>query len=152
METKKPATMSATDFIQCVRNHLSTDRHILLRYDAGFCPAAGRGVVTVNFYNLPESRVQERRGNGAEVENNRQLFMIWGFNETADSPVAKVKIEQDINGIGSNGAWAPNLRAKTASPEKVAIYLAQYINKVAADFAPYLFSRLATYRQSKGKC
>ena len=129
--------MSAAQFIQCVRNHLSTDRHILLRYDAGFCPATFRRVVTVNFYNLPSARFNEKRGNGAEAENNRQLFMIWGFNETADSAVAKVKIEQKINGIGSNGAWAPNMRAKTASPEKVAIYLAQYINKVAADFAPY---------------
>ena len=143
MPSKQPNTMSATDFIQCVNSHLSTavtaDKTVFMRYDAGFSPAAGRGVVIVNFYNLPQARVKERRvGGGAEMENNRQLFMVWGFNETADSQAAKVKIEQDINAIHSGYPQrCLTLRGNTASPEKVAQYLATYINKVAADFAPY---------------
>jgi hypothetical protein len=141
MATEQPNMMSATDFIQCVRNHLSlavtADKIVFARYDAGFSPAPYRGCAIVNFYNMSLIRFNEKRGGGAEAENNRQMFIVWGFNETADSAVSKIKLEQSINGIGCNGTWAPNLRGKTASPEKVAQYLATYINKVAADFAPY---------------
>jgi len=72
------------------------------------------------------------------MENNRQLFMVWGFNETADSQASKVKVEHDINAIHSGYPQrCLKLRGKTATPEKVATYIAQYINKVTADFAPY---------------
>lgn len=92
--------------------------------------------VSVNFFNLPEDRVKQRRGGGAEGENNRQLFMVWGFEPDASVPVAKVKLDQSINSVGYPGNWAPKMRAKSGSPEKVAAYLAQYINDVAASFEP----------------
>jgi hypothetical protein len=92
--------------------------------------------VTVNFFNLPEDRVRQRRGGGAEAENNRQLFMVWGFEPDASAPVDKVKLEQNINGVGGHGVWAPKMRSKTASPEKVASYLASYISQVAATHEP----------------
>ena len=62
--------------------------------------------------------------------------MVWGFNSEIDSPVAQIKLEQSVNGIGSSGTWAPKLRAKSGTPEKVAVYLAKYLNNVAATFPP----------------
>jgi hypothetical protein len=132
--------LSPRDFIDCITKALSEkanqNRTLLANYSAGFSPGPGRGIVTINFINLPPSRHQQRRGGGAESENNRQLFMIWGFNENIDSPVSKIKIEQSINGIYSADNQAPKMRAKTGDPAKIAIY-AEYINRILVEeFVP----------------
>lgn len=95
----------------------------------------GRGTasVFVTFVNLPTSRVRERRGGGAESENNRMLFCVRGFNDRPyeGEPAASVTIEQLVRNLDST-----KMRKKTADPDKVATYLANYINDVAAKFAP----------------
>lgn len=131
---------SATDFIHILNDSLNdmvvNDRTVIVTFSKGFVPGPGRGSLTINFINLPEERHRQRRGGGAESENNRQLFMVWGFNETPESPVEKIKLEQSVNGIGYQGIWAPKLRSKTGSPDKVAAYLSKYINDVADKFPP----------------
>ena len=132
--------MNANQFILLLNKSVSPlverNRTIVSTFSKGFSPGPGRGSLTINFINLPLLRYMQRRGGGAEAENNRQLFMVWNFNEDPESQVTQVKLEQSINGIGSSGAWAPKLRAKTGSPDKVAAYLAKYLNDVAAKFEP----------------
>jgi hypothetical protein len=134
---------SATDFIRILNDSLNdmvvNDRTVIVTFSKGFVPGPGRGSLIINFINLPEERHRQRRGNGAESENNRQLFMVWGFDETPESPVSKVKIEQSINGLNmsSSGSFVQKMRTKSGSPDKVASYLAKYINDVADKFPPY---------------
>jgi|WetSurMetagenome_2_1015567.scaffolds.fasta_scaffold78478_6 hypothetical protein len=101
-------------------------------------PGYGTCTVFVTFINLPTSRVRERRGGGAEAENNRMLFSVSGFHggQYATTDAEKVTAEQLVCSIGKTGNWAPKMRKKTASPEKVAPYLAKYINDVARKFPP----------------
>jgi hypothetical protein len=119
--------MNATQFLNLLNNSLwplvDKERTLIASYSSGFSPGPGRGSITINFINLPHARHKERRGGGAESENNRQLFMVWGFNENPESPVEKIKLEQSSNGIGYQGLWAPKLRSKTGSPDKVATML-----------------------------
>lgn len=129
--------MDADQFIELL---VYNERTVSARFSPGFAPGPGRGSVFVDFVNLPISRVKERRGGGAESENNRSTFWIHGFDSSSSNPVEKVRVEQSKNGIyqGSptQGVRAPNLRAKAATPEKIASYLADYINAVAEKFAP----------------
>lgn len=99
----------------------------------------GRGTGSVTFVNLPYERVRERRGDGAEAENNRQLFFVRGFNSGPSSSegVEKVQVEQLVNNVGiPTGARSETLRKKTGSPDKVASYLADYLNRIAASNQP----------------
>ena len=133
--------MNADEFIDLLKSLLTPlvkSRTVLTSYFAGFNPGPSRESITVNFINLPLERFKQRRGGGAESENNRQLFWLMGFGKTAEASVDKVKIEQSINGIGFMGTWASSMRGKTATPKKVAAYLAKYINETAAKFEPYL--------------
>jgi hypothetical protein len=131
--------LSAREFLHVMNTSLSpkaNNRTLIASFDAGFSPGPGRGSIAINFINLPEPRYRQRRGGGAEAENNRQLFMVWGFGADIDDSVSSVKAEQSINGIGTPGSWAPKMRAKTGDPSKVALYLINYINDVASKFDP----------------
>lgn len=119
--------MTTQEFSDSLRSLLAIDRSIQII-------PGGCGTVFVNFYNLPLARAAERHGGGAECENNRQLFVV---RMTVDA--GKVKVEQSINGIRNmHGDWAPKMRAKTASYEKIAQYLANYILAIVRDFPPLL--------------
>lgn len=94
--------------------------------------------VFINFVNLPSNDVNT--ANGAEAENNRMSFEISGFDEynpTLNDPsiVGKVKIEMRTNSIGRQY----NLRGKTATPEKIAEYLTNFLNEIAAKVPPKRF-------------
>lgn len=97
----------------------------------------GRASVTVTFVNLPLERVRQRRGGGAESENNRMLFMVRGFNAgpTSAEGVERVQVEQLVNHVGDR---SENMRKKTGTPERVAEYLAEYVNRMAASHKPRL--------------
>ena len=133
---------SADEFVTLLQSYLSplvhSDRCVNASFKSskGFTNRPGQSMLAINFYNLPSARVKERRGGGAEAENNRMLFMVHGFDEDSASPVVKVKLEQSGNGIGSSGNWAPKMRAKSGEPDKVAAYLANYINEIAGMFFP----------------
>jgi len=134
--------MSADDFLELLRSQLVgtiQDRVVLAEYARGF---GGRGSVMIRFYNLPLDRQRQRRGGGAENENNVILLMVDGFGTEPSHLTAKVRVEQLINGIYDGhpvgGNRAPTLRKKTASPDKIAEYVARYLCKVAEDFPPRL--------------
>lgn len=89
--------------------------------------------VYVNFINLPEGI--GGAGGGAEAENNRTSFWIYGFDKSdphASAPRGKVKV------VLSNTTLPREhrLRAKTAPPEKIAQYLANFLNKVVREVEP----------------
>ena len=131
---------SATQFFKILNSSLSplvdSGSTVIARFksSAGFTSRPNSSHVTVNFINLPLERHEQRRGGGAESENNRMLFSIWGFDGDPAVAVDKVKIEQLVNSIRGS----KSLRAKTASPDKVAAYLAKYINEIAKTVPPSL--------------
>jgi len=130
---------SANDFMKLLDSSLSAlvdgERTVIARFSSsrGFTDRPHQSGVFVSFYNLPEARIKEGRGGGAEAENNRMLFVIRGFDEDAASPVASVKIAQSINSLGRD---VKNLRAKTGDPDKIAMYLARYLNEIAEAVPP----------------
>jgi hypothetical protein len=130
--------MNAFEFTAALDRNLSplvhNERTLLARFSSsrGFTTRPLQSAVHVNFINLPEERHKQKRGGGAESENNRMMFSVHGFGEDETVSVDKVKIEHPVCGIPHR----PALRGKTASPEKVAEYLARYINDVAAQVPP----------------
>jgi hypothetical protein len=137
--------MSADDFLERLRSRLSgtiQDRVVVAEYAKSYA-AGGRGGVMIRFYDLPPERYRQRRGGGAENENNVSLLMVYGFGGESSHLAARVRVEQLINGIyggdhPSAGNRAPNLRKKTSSPEKIADYVASYLCEVAENFPPRL--------------
>jgi hypothetical protein len=131
--------MNAHEFVAALERNLlplvHNERTIVARFSSskGYTSRPFSSSIFVNFINLPEERHRQRRGGGAESENNRMMFTIHGFGEEETMSVDKVKIEHSVNGITSR----PSLRGKTASPEKIAEYLARYINDVAAQYPPH---------------
>ena len=130
----------ATEFLDILNSNLSPlvdrKRTVIATFKSskGFTILPDRSNIAVNFINLPQERHKERRGGGAESENNRMLFWISGFNENPSDPVDRIKIEQSVNSIRGSR----NMRAKTASPDKIALYLARYINETAGSVPPNL--------------
>jgi hypothetical protein len=132
--------LTPQEFLKSINRALSPfvdkERTLHAYYSPGSSPGSSRGRVIINFINLPQERFKQHRGAGAEPENNRQMFIVYGFGETLDSSVAKVKVEQSINSIGSANDRPPKMRSKTSSPDNIAAYVATYINDVATRFPP----------------
>ena len=121
------------DFIDMLHKYLDIgDRRIITRnlhtlggkrYDS----------VYINFYNLPEGL--GGAGGGAEGENNRMSFWVEGFDKDdphAPPPTGKVKVKLSNSALPRSY----NLRAKTAEPEKIAKYVAEFLNKVVREVPP----------------
>jgi hypothetical protein len=131
---------SANEFLRLLDTSLSPlvdgERTVIASFKSskGFTLLPRHSNISVNFINLPRERHQQRRGGGAESENNRMLFWISGFNEDPSDPVDRIKIAQSVNSIRG----AKGMRAKTASPDKIALYLANYINEIAETVPPNL--------------
>lgn len=96
----------------------------------GFTPRPLQSLAFIDFVNLPEGRHSEKRGGGAESENNRLRFTISGFDVDESTPVNKLKVEL------STSVFPERLRSKTASPEKIAAYVAEHLNEVASAHEP----------------
>ena len=130
--------MNPNEFITLLNDLLSSlakdGRTVLVNFRPGLVEGPTNGTVYVTFINLPSDRVKQRRGGGAEAENNRMSFSVGGFNSDHEVPVVKVKVEQLVNGIARGSI--PRLRKKTATPDKIAAYLAAYINEVAEGHEP----------------
>lgn len=136
-------TMTLYEFLADLKSKLSplvsNDRYVLADSSPSLgYHGRGRGAAQVTFVNLPYERVRERRGGGAEAENNRMLFMVRGFNSGEASEgegVDKVQVEQLVDNVGGR---EDRLRRKTASPDRIASYVAEYINGAAEAHEPNL--------------
>lgn len=123
------------EFIASLMSELTVlamdERTVLARFSPGFVKGPRNGTVFVSFYNLPHARVQERRGGGAEAENNRMLFSVQGFSSDPELDAANLTATQQVN------AFAPTrLRKKSGPAGKIASYLAKYINEAALAHPP----------------
>lgn len=106
------------------------DRQIRIRIEPSWGHVK-KDDVYVNYINLP--RGVGSAGGGAEAENNRMSFWIWNFGVAgAPPPTGKVKLEM------SNSALPREykLRGRTGDPRSIAKYLADFLNKVAAEVPP----------------
>lgn len=81
--------------------------------------------IFINFFNLPTGH-DGYGGGGAEVENNRMMFLI----EVAKD--GKLKIQETVSALPRTH----RLRTKTASPEKLVAYLGDFLRKVIAEVPP----------------
>jgi len=119
----------AAKFIEDLTKKLDLKgRQVKFRTTPENAPGSRRGgMVFVNFYNLPTG--VGSAGGGAEAENNRMLFVVEGFG----LPTGKVKVEMSTSALPREH----KLRAKTDSPERVAQYLAAFINKVVKEVPPH---------------
>ena len=134
--------LSAIAFLEelnsCLSSTVQNDRTIIAKFDPPWSGTKSGGIIFVNYFNLPEARHRQRRGGGAESENNRMLFSISGWGKTEDVPVEKVSVEQTVGSIVPWEHPLRSMRKKTGSPDKVAVYLANYINQIAEMFPPNL--------------
>lgn len=56
----------------------------------------------INFYNIPKAI-----GGGADNENNRQMYVVSGFDkQDEDVPADKVKLEISVNALGKDKAFS----------------------------------------------
>lgn len=128
--------MNAEEFIaqlEAALAHVRAERTVLAKFEPGFVSGPTNGTVFVTFINLPFARFKERRGGGAEAENNRVLFSVDGFSSDPGVPVAKVTVETRVNNVVSRDR---RLRKKTAAPAKIAEHMAKYIGEVASSTSP----------------
>ncbi len=122
---------SSVDFIAALQARLHIgDRQVRIR---GEDFRGQHDAVYVNFINLPSGI--GGAGGGAEAENNRMSFWINGFDKkdrAAPAPTGKVKVELANSALPRSYM----LRAKSGSPDAIATYLADFLNKVAAEVPP----------------
>lgn len=88
--------------------------------------------ISVTLINLPMG--VGAAGGGAEAMNNRSLFFVRGFNShnpELPPPTSQVRVEQLICMDRKL-----KLRSKRASPDKIAEYLANFINKIVIEAPP----------------
>lgn len=138
---KTPGAQSYDEFKEYLASKLKLDGRVV-RISGH---SKGSGQMFVNFFNLPEAVVGAGRGGGAEAENNRQMFVVVGFDRNDPKAVVpKVKVElsaSTLRGEGesySESRARTNLRGKTGAPAKVAEYLAAHINKMVKEIEPRL--------------
>ena len=96
-------------------------QRLLASYDRLVISSRVRDTIFVNFYNLPKGEYC-----GAERENNRALYLVRVMGE-------KVKVEMSVCVFGDRY----NMRAKTAAPGKVAVYLANHIKGIIEGVKPH---------------
>jgi len=127
--------LGSADFIEEVQRQLRIgDRQISFRNHSTL-GGSSYAEVYVNFINLPRSI--GGAGGGAEAENNRSSFWVRGFDRSdphAPPPRGKVKIEM----ANSTLPREIRLRGKTGTPQQVARYLADFLNRVVREVPPRL--------------
>lgn len=124
-------TLSANQFIELLKSCLADldDRYVSF----GNKSLGTYDIVSVTLINLPLNARPE--GGGAEAMNNRVLLFVNGFdrsNPDASTPSGKVEVKIGTSALPRD----TRLRAKTAAPEVVAKYVADYFKKIAREVPP----------------
>lgn len=143
--------MTSAEFIEAVRERLDIgDRQV--RFDnRGFLDR--HETVFIHYFNLPVGI--GGAGGGAEAENNRVMLAVTGFGRRENEPApGKVKVGLSVcsltNPHASPGAnyrerrWT--LRGKSGAPEAIARYVAEFLNKTAAEVPPHFTHTLRVHR------
>lgn len=137
--------MTSTEFIEAVRARLDIgDRQVRFDNHNRFSDRYGT-TVFIHYFNLPHGI--GGAGGGAEAENNRMLLAVNGFGRGLHDPApGKVKVGLSVCSLSNPHAppgadykarrWT--LRAKSGAPEAIATYVAEFLNKTAAEVPPRL--------------
>lgn len=125
----------AADFDALLRQYADVgDRQLYVRHEHRLGgPTHYYESVYVNFVNLPSG--VGGAGGGAEAENNRMSFWIYGFNGSdphAPPPNGKVKIEMANSALPREY----RLRGKAGTPEAIAKYLGEFLTRVVREVPP----------------
>lgn len=125
----------AADFDALLRQYADVgDRQLYVRHEHRLGgPTHYYESVYVNFVNLPSG--VGGAGGGAEAENNRMSFWIYGFNGSdphAPPPSGKVKIEMANSALPREY----RIRGKTGTPEAIAKYLGEFLTRVVREVPP----------------
>jgi hypothetical protein len=130
-----PGALSRAQFIERLQSKVKMNGRVL-----NVSPDRGDySDLFVNLYNASEADAH-----GADAENNRQAFVIEGFDrKDQDQAVVKVKVSLRLNHIGGDraGREKSNMRAKTGTPAKIADYLAEHISRIVSEFEPRIWRR-----------
>lgn len=88
--------------------------------------------VWINFYNLLD--VGSSKYSGADLENNRVMLKVLfpGHHGHYDGVVKEGKVRVNLS-VSALPFKNYKLRGKTASPEKIAEYIAEYFNRIVAE-------------------
>lgn len=130
---------SPTDeFIERLKSELHIgDRQVRFSVGGKLGGASDSPTLFINYINLPAD--VGSAGGGAEAENNRMMFSVsWGPRRqgpyASDKPIpeGQVRIEQSVSALPREY----RLRAKTGRVVNIAIYLANFLNKVASEVPP----------------
>ncbi len=113
-----PASAAQEAFAEEVLRRLSAEaRSRVVRFAEG-----GSGTLFINYFNVPPSVLD-----GADRENNRLMITVEGFGR-GDKLRAELRIRFTPSTFGDAKY---KLRTKSASAEKIAQYVADYINLCA---------------------
>ena len=127
--TKTKSTMDNAAFVEAVRAKARLGvGHLRISTE---CPIVRgrRDMVTISFYNVPHEA--GKVAGGAVAMNNRLLMFVDGFaRDGGPPPTGKVKFEVGAAELLS-GAGRKRPRGKTASPEKVADYVAKIVTEAS---------------------
>lgn len=114
------------------------DRQISFSNRNRFAPAhRAYEMLYINFINLPQGI--GGAGGGAEAENNRTMLTVDGFggeSPNAPAPTGKVKVKLSMS-TSMPLAERKKFRAKTGTPERIAEYTADFLNKIVQEIPPH---------------
>lgn len=121
---KRNPSMSSDEFVEAVRERADVGQGYLVTRTRDFQGNYDQAQVT--FYNVPEA--VGRGGGGAVAMNNRLLLFVDGFGKQQGEP-AKGKVKMHVGAAELlSGAGKKRPRGKTATPEKMADYVAGIIS------------------------
>lgn len=127
--TAETTVPGQAEFLKLLEGHLRIgDRTIFLQHGAKTLDPSS---VYINFFNLPKAHGV----GGADGANNRVLLAVTGFdrkNPDGPPPTGKVKVEATVSFTRHTHPF----RAKTGAPAAIAKYIADYLNKIAAEVEP----------------
>ncbi len=104
-----------------------------LEVTVGTAFGQGPRTATVRFINLPEARVKQQRGGGAEAMNNIVVFSVF---PTQAAGKLRVTRGADSLHISWKKPVTTKLRGKSGTPEVIAKYLAEHVNELVAKIPP----------------
>lgn len=123
--SRDPSTSPLDRFADDVRRQLDVgDRQVNFTTRSSLGPT---DTVFINYYNLPEG--VGGAGGGAEAQNNRLLLSV------RVGP-SKAKVETTVSTLQTPSRDRVTVRGRTGTPEAIAKYVAQSLNKISREVQP----------------
>lgn len=113
--------LSSKQFAEIIQRADIKDRQLYIKPRS----IGSSNLMFINLYNIPKGI-----GGGADNENNRQMYMVSGFDrQSEDTPTEKVKLELSVNMLPRDKAF----RARSGKPAAIAAFLVSHIEKMVRE-------------------